>query len=191
MTSPAPTKPSLRAALLAARGGRPAESIAHARAAIASLVLARWTPEWACVAAYEPLRTEPGSPELLAALRDRGARVIVPVLLPDGDLDWREWPDAPDLLGPGAIRDAALVLVPALAVDRLGMRLGRGGGSYDRALARLDGARGGIRVAALLYDDEHLAHNLPSDPWDRSVDDVVTPTGWRAATAPDPRGRVV
>jgi 5-formyltetrahydrofolate cyclo-ligase len=69
---------------------------------------------------------------------------------------------------------ADLVIVPALAADRLGNRLGKGGGSYDRALAR---CAPGARVVALLFDGE-LVPRLPRDPWDRPVSDVVTPAGW-------------
>jgi 5-formyltetrahydrofolate cyclo-ligase len=122
------------------------------------------------------MRAEPGSTELLAALHSRGVRVLVPVTLPDRDLDWERW--TPDGLGPNlgraAIAAASLVLVPALAVAADGTRLGRGGGSYDRALAR---CAPGARVVALLFDGE-LVPRLPRDPWDRPVSDVVTPAGW-------------
>jgi 5-formyltetrahydrofolate cyclo-ligase len=130
------------------------------------------------IAAYEPLRTEPGSTELLAALLEEGHRLIVPVTLADRDLDWISWPPAggsEPRLGLDAIAAAALALVPAFAVDEAGHRLGRGGGSYDRALARLPA---GTPVAALLYSDEVLPQ-VPVDSWDRPVSAVVTPEGWR------------
>lgn len=75
-------------------------------------------------------------------------------------------------LGPTAIADAELVIVPAVAVDRRGIRLGRGGGSYDRALARV-GA--GALVVAPLHDGE-LVDVVPAEPHDRPVDAVITPT---------------
>ena len=107
------------------------------------------------VAAYVSVGREPGTRALLDALRARGVRVLLPVLLPDNDLDWAayEGPDAlaragrgllepaGPRLGPDAVTGADAVLLPGLAVDGGGMRLGRGGGSYDRVLARL--ARGG------------------------------------------------
>jgi 5-formyltetrahydrofolate cyclo-ligase len=110
----------------------------------------------AVVAAYVPVGREPGGadlPELLAGALPPGGRLLLPVLMPDNDLDWalfggslaaaprglRE-PDGPRL-GPGAVRDADLVLVPALAVGPTGVRMGRGGGSYDRVLERIDAAR--------------------------------------------------
>lgn len=168
-------KAALRAQFAARRANRTPEQIADARAAIRQAVThAAAAARWQRVAAYVALRTEPGSPELLAAL-DATAQVLVPVLLPDRDLDWALWGGAGDTLGPDAIGTADAVLVPALAVARDGVRLGRGGGSYDRALARVDAA---TPVIALLYADE-LVDELPSDPWDRPVTAVVTPTGWR------------
>lgn len=170
-------KAELRAALTAARQARTAAELAGARTAIRGHVLDRCAREgWRCVAGYVPLRTEPGSPELLAGLRTLGVRVLVPVLLADRDLDWAEWgagsPAAP--LGPDAIGAADAVLVPALAVARDGARLGRGGGSYDRALRR---AAPAARRAALIYADE-LRARLPVDAWDVPVTDAVTPSGW-------------
>lgn len=168
----------VRAQLTAARAARPPERIRAARDAIRVAVLAECTTRgWRCVAAYEPLRTEPGSQELLAGLAALGVRVLVPVLLPDRDLDWSQWSpgEAPPVpLGVDAIAQADAVLVPALAVARDGTRLGRGGGSYDRALRRV---ADGVTVAALLYDDEVL-DALPCDEWDHPVCAVVTPSGW-------------
>ncbi|WP_035534332.1 5-formyltetrahydrofolate cyclo-ligase [Haloglycomyces albus] len=130
------------------------------------------------VAAYEPFGTEPGqtlTPLLPERLNERHA-IIVPRLCDDGDLDWQDYrpsnePPGP-LLGREAIRRAAVVVVPAVAVDADGVRLGRGGGSYDRALARvtLD-----VPVMALVYDHEFVPR-LPRDAHDRLVSHVVTPS---------------
>jgi 5-formyltetrahydrofolate cyclo-ligase len=173
-------KAELRRVLLAARAARPAAAVEAARAAIADIILARLAAldrPAACVGGYLPLRTEPGSFALLAGIAAGGARVLVPVLLTDRDLDWAGWSAAGgvgEAAGIDAIEAASVVLVPALAVDASGMRLGRGGGSYDRALARV---AAGTRVVALLYDDE-LVESVPSDSWDLAVTDVVTPSGW-------------
>jgi 5-formyltetrahydrofolate cyclo-ligase len=184
----------------------PADLRDAARLAIRRAVLQRCRdlglPAGARVAAYQPLRTEPGSDELLAELHVAGYQVIVPYLLPDRDLDWLPWrPDRPadgtatdqiadapaeahgastpaEALGPAAIGTAALVLVPALAVDRAGHRLGRGGGSYDRALGRVPA---GTVVAALLFPGE-LVDRVPTDPWDRPVTALVSPAGWLELT---------
>ena len=173
--SAAGEKVRLRVELLAARKLRRPEELDRARAAIRAHVLKR-VAGTGRVAAYSPLPTEPGSTELLAALHAHGAAVIVPVTLPDRDLDWAEWtPAGPgNLLGVDAVAGAGLVLAPALAVARDGTRLGRGGGSYDRALARC--APGAV-IAALVFDDE-IVSALPHDEWDVPVQAAVTPAGW-------------
>ena len=182
----AAAKAELREELLAARRAMSAEQRAAARADVRAQVLSRVEVE--CVAAYVPLRTEPGSPELLAELVGRGVRVLVPITRPDRDLDWAVW-SAGGLgppLGPDAVGEAALVLVPALAVARVdGTRLGRGGGSYDRALGRVSG---GATVAALLFDGE-LRPTLPAGPLDVPVAAAVTPAGWTSLPG-DPVGNV-
>ena len=137
------------------------------------------------VAAYLSFGTEPATQHLVEDFLSRGVRVLVPVLRSDLDLDWTEYgdktgnaqdaargstPDGP-LLGLDAIAGADVVLVPALAVDERGVRLGRGGGSYDRALARVPHAR---PVFALLYDGE-CPVAVPAEPHDRPVTAVVTP----------------
>jgi 5-formyltetrahydrofolate cyclo-ligase len=178
-------KTALRARVAAARSARTEAQRAQDRTAIREHVLAgcragRVRPG-DLIAAYEPLRTEPGSTELLTELDEAGYRLIVPVTLADRDLDWSSWSGsgrAEARLGPGAIAAAALVLVPAFAVDPTGNRLGRGGGSYDRALARLPA---GTPVAALLYSDE-LVPEVPVESWDLPVNSVVTPDGWRDLT---------
>ncbi|MDF6042977.1 5-formyltetrahydrofolate cyclo-ligase [Streptomyces sp. JH14] len=147
------------------------------------------------VAAYVSVGSEPGTRALLDALRARGVRVLLPVLLPDNDLDWAAYegagslaragrgllePDGPRL-GPDVVLDADVVLLPGLAVDGRGMRLGRGGGSYDRVLARLSAAGAHPALIVLLYDDEVVAQ-VPVEPHDHPVDAVVTPAGARRFT---------
>lgn len=139
------------------------------------------------VAAYVSVTTEPDTRSLIFALWKRGSYVLLPKLLPDGDLDWATY-EGPDSLalgrnglpeptsparGVGAVASADVVIVPALAVDRTGMRLGRGGGSYDRVLARIGP---GILTVAPVYDSE-LVGTLPYQPHDRRVRGAVTPTG--------------
>ncbi|TDB95060.1 5-formyltetrahydrofolate cyclo-ligase, partial [Micromonospora fluostatini] len=85
-------------------------------------------------------------------------------------------------LGVTAIAGADLVVVPALAVDRRGLRLGRGGGSYDRALARVPAT---VPTVALLHDGE-LVGSLPAQPHDRPVRAVVTPASGVIELSPGP-----
>jgi 5-formyltetrahydrofolate cyclo-ligase len=125
------------------------------------------------VASYLAFGTEPGVPPRLGWL--------LPVLLRDGDLDWAEFtgelagttrgpcePVGPRL-GVDAISSCDLVLVPALLVDRHGNRLGKGGGSYDRSLARATGV-----TVALLHDGE-LVDALPAEEHDVRVAAAATP----------------
>lgn len=171
----AAAKARLRAELLAARRDRSAGALDRARGQLRRHVLDRLVGVRRA-AGYLPMRTEPGSTELLAGLHTRGISVIVPVMLPSRDLDWAEW--APSGLGPplgvDAIASADLVLAPALALAQDGTRLGRGGGSYDRALARC-AARS--LLVGLVFDDE-LVDLLPHDEWDVPVQAAVTPSGW-------------
>lgn len=138
------------------------------------------------VAAYIARSGEPATVTLLRELAARGVRVLLPVLEADLDLQWavddgtREDGIRAGLLEPAgprlgreAIAAADVVLVPALGVDGSGARIGQGGGSYDRALAR---ARPGALVVALLHDEELLSEPVPLEAHDRLVDAVVTPT---------------
>lgn len=149
------------------------------------------------VCAYASFGAEPDTTELIATLTARGIRVLLPVLLPDADLDWAVYDGrlasgrlglrepVGERRGVDAIRDVDVVLVPALAVSPTGYRLGRGGGSYDRALARLTMRKTGSAkspaqsrrpwVCALVYDHEVDAA-VPVEPHDQPVDAVCTPS---------------
>lgn len=137
------------------------------------------------VAAYYSVGTEPSTRSLVYALWKQGHYVVLPVLLPDGDLDWASY-EGPDSMVPGprgllqpseprrgaeTVARAEVVIVPALAVSESGMRLGRGGGSYDRALARVGEQ---VPTIAPLYDEEVLP-SVPAAPHDRPVRAVATP----------------
>jgi 5-formyltetrahydrofolate cyclo-ligase len=180
-------KAAVRSAVLAARRARPAGVLAAGSLRLwghlSELVRAdlgqadsTGAGQPPIIATYIPFGTEPGAhlPEPLPrslATRAGAAGVLVPILLGDNDLDWRDWRESGGQ-GVDAIMKADLVIVPALAVDRAGTRLGRGGGSYDRALARV---RPGVPIVALLHDGE-FAHRLPTDPHDRRVTAVIMPT---------------
>lgn len=169
-------KQDARDEFLQMRRARTDAEISLARAAVRAAVLEQCASAgWRSAAAFRPLRTEPGSLELIDELARRDVEVIVPVTLPDRDLDWVGLPgDVP--LDREAIASVDAVLVPALAVARDGTRLGRGGGSYDRALRRVPA---GVPIAALLFDGELVEH-LPADEWDVPVTACVTPSGgWR------------
>ncbi|TCJ30378.1 5-formyltetrahydrofolate cyclo-ligase [Nocardioides jejuensis] len=209
MSEPAVTvaKRALRDQLLAARRSLDVASLGVAGRSLAEVVLA--TPEVrraATVAAYVSVGSEPGTGALLAGLHEAGKRVILPVLLPDNDLDWAVWapaeagqssaaragrspsdnsasglrsagrgllePTGPRL-GVDAIATADVVLVPGLAVGADGLRMGRGGGSYDRTLNRV---APDAFVCVLLHDGEVLAR-VPAEPHDVPVHAAATPSG--------------
>lgn len=189
-------KLALRDQVLTSRHRLPVAALGRAAAAIAGHLLA--VPEVrraATVAAYVSIGTEPGTGLLLEALHDAGKRVIVPVLLPDLDLDWAVHdgtllpagrgllePPGPRL-GVEAVATADVVLVPGLAVSVDGLRLGRGGGSYDRALGRVPA---GTLTCVLLHEGE-VGVDVPAEPHDRRVLAAVTPRGVTRLPAPPAR----
>ena len=179
-------KALLRARLLAARAALSSDDRREAGRLIRDELLSLPQLQMAgTVAAYYSVGAEPDTRGLVYALWKRGTYVLLPLLLPDGDLDWASY-EGPDSLvpgprglaepgeprrGPEAVARADVVLVPALAVDHAGNRLGRGGGSYDRALARVAPL---IPVIALLYDAELLGH-VPAESHDTPVRAAVRP----------------
>ena len=181
-------KIAMRDQLVTGRSRRALVEVSQSARAIAEHLLATDELRFAAtVAAYVSVDTEPGTGPLLDGLRNLGRRVIVPVVLPDLDLEWAVY-DGPDSLararrglleptgpwlGLEAVATADVVLTPGMAVDRTGMRLGQGGGCYDRALGRVPV---GTFTCTLLYDDE-LVDEVPTAPHDRPVTAVVTPTG--------------
>jgi 5-formyltetrahydrofolate cyclo-ligase len=178
-------KLALRDQLVTARGRIALAELAERGRRVADLLLA--APEVrraATVAAYVSVGREPGTGALLDALVAAGKRIILPKLLPDNDLDWATYTGADGLLpagrgllepvapalGPDAVATADAVIVPGLAVDRTGLRMGRGGGSYDRALGRVPV---GTFTCVVLNDDEVL-DAVPAAPHDRRVTAAVT-----------------
>ena len=179
------TKLALRDQLLAARRHLPLSVLGErARAVADHLMEAPEIRRAATVAAYVSVSSEPGTGPLLDRLRESGKRVILPLLQPDNDLDWAAYDGPGDLrtarrglleptghaLGRDALATADAVLVPGLAVGRDGTRLGRGGGSYDRALGRVPS---GTFVCVLLNSEEVL-QTVPQDTHDRPLSAAAT-----------------
>lgn len=143
------------------------------------------------VAAYVSGDDEPATGRILATLAGNGVRVLLPVLGPGlarawayfrgfDDLEQRAPGRPPEPSGPilaaDAIKDAEAVLVPSLAVDGLGTRLGQGGGWYDRMLSLIDGD---VPTFAMLFAHELIRErNLPRAEFDIPVKAVITPTEW-------------
>jgi len=181
-----PTKRALRAKYQAARAERSEADQQRLASGLRDQLLA--LPELAnadLVAAFVSQDGEPGTRPLIDALHDREIEVLLPVLLDDFDLDWGPYepgeqkpgrfgllvPTTP-ALGRDAVSSAQVVVCPGVAVDRSGNRLGRGGGSYDRALARCGGD---VLRVQLVYDDE-VVDTVPAEEHDQRVDVIVTPT---------------
>jgi 5-formyltetrahydrofolate cyclo-ligase len=184
-TGEQPTKAALRSALLAARRRRNQSERQDAALLIRDRVLA--LPEVSAgstIAAYASLEDEPGTGPLLSTLELGGIAVLLPVLQSDRSLHWARLEPGhthPNHLGiceppaadadPHLLSTASVVICPGVAGDLRGHRLGRGGGSYDRALATV---RPSILRCLLLYDDEVL-DSVPTSALDEPVDVIVTP----------------
>lgn len=183
------TKSELRAEILAARRAVAAH-VHDAEAHALSGHLPAFIDSGQTVCGYVPVGSEPGSIELIDSLLRRGVRVLLPVTGHDGaglpmPLQWGEYrpdglvearfglrePGGPSLAAE-AIASAAVVLVPALAVDRDGVRLGRGAGFYDRSLPLADSA---ARLVAVVRDDEFV-DRLPAEVHDVRMTHALTPS---------------
>ena len=170
----AEAKVALRRELRAARRERMATCTEESRRELGRALaghLAAFLPDagTTTVAVFESLPTEPPTEEIIATLQAAGHRVIAPVLLADKDLSWRDLATGDDL-GRAAIAEARVIVLPALAVDVTGRRLGQGGGSYDRALLRSDPQA--LRVAVVF--EQEVRGAVPADDHDQPVHAVLT-----------------
>ena len=181
-------KAALRQQLLAARRSV-ADDIRAAEARALSDYAASLLNSGDTVCAYVPVGAEPGSIEMLDVLLGSAGRVLLPVARTSADdtplaLQWGEYrpgrlvagrlgllEPAEPWLPASALAEASLVLVPALAVDRTGVRLGRGRGFYDRSLVGRDPQ---ARLAAVVRDQE-LVDELPCEPHDVRMTHALTP----------------
>ncbi|MDM7486937.1 5-formyltetrahydrofolate cyclo-ligase [Rhodococcus sp. GXMU-t2271] len=178
------SKPQWRARIVAARRARDDEERRGEDAALAAAARSL-APARATVCAYVPVGSEPGALSLLDALCEAGNRVLLPLTRADSTLDWAQYTGAGALapagyglleptgpaLGPEEVRRAHTVLVPALAVDERGVRLGRGAGFYDRTLH----LAAGDAVLVAVVRDEELVPELPEDPHDIRMGWALTP----------------
>lgn len=165
------------------------ETTRSAENAVLKTTLLRWVKQHgiATIAAYVPMNIEPGEPELLDALRAAGCRVLLPIVVGAEPLEWAEY-TGPDSLCPAAyglqeptgarlgsseIAEADGVLIPGLAVDHQGVRLGRGAGHYDRSLPMA----GSNAVLIGVVRDEEFVAELPGESHDVRLGAVLTPHG--------------
>lgn len=133
------------------------------------------------VALYASMPAEPDTAPLLRHLFDNGLELLLPRVHGE-HLEWVLF-TVDSTVAPGAfgisepmdgpvvsLSTADVIVIPALAVDGTGMRLGQGGGYYDRALAKVSAP-----IIALIFDED-LLDDIPSEPHDRRVDVIVTPS---------------
>ncbi len=130
--------------------------------------------------------TEPGTRVFVEEAVGRGIRVLLPISRTDGLLDWSV--AAPgfdiaeglfglpepvgDVLSPLAVNDVDLMVIPAAAVDRSGMRLGWGRGYFDKTIGSMQRCP---PVYAVVFDSEFL-DEVPRDVHDQPVSGIVTPS---------------
>ena len=180
-------KQALRAEIRERRRTITEHERAEATAAITEhlkhLVAARGVKKLSC---YLATPTEPETRPFLTWAYDNGIEVLLPVTRDDGLLDWAIANDTPDenigmyglpeptgeLLGPIAINDVDLIIVPASAVDKQGVRMGWGRGYFDKTLGSM-GKR--PPVYAIVFNSEYV-DSLPREVHDQPVTGVVTPS---------------
>lgn len=138
------------------------------------------------ISCYLSTMTEPDTREFVTEAVRRGIRVLLPVTREDGLLDWAVADDTDDtipgllglpeptgeVLGPIAVGEVDLMIIPAAATDHAGTRLGWGRGFFDKTLGSMENRP---PVFAVVYDSEIL-DDLPHDLHDQRVDGIVTPT---------------
>jgi 5-formyltetrahydrofolate cyclo-ligase len=137
------------------------------------------------ISCYLAMPTEPNTRPFVNWAEARGIRVLFPVTREDGLLDWTVGEDETEsyglhgvpepggeLLGPMAINDVDLILVPAAAIDATGMRLGWGRGYFDKTLGSMGKCP---PVYAVVFDSEFV-ESVPREVHDQPVNGIVTPT---------------
>ena len=156
---------------------------AELEARLADIVLPRLVT-FEIVAGYHPLRDEISPYPILERI-GAGKRAVLPWFLDrDSRMIWREAPAVEPspwgVLQPGPDADPLapdVVLVPLVAADRRGTRIGHGKGHYDRALAHLREG-GSVTTIGLAWEDQIVAEALDPDPWDVPLDAIATPKEW-------------
>lgn len=148
---------------------------------------------WRRVAGYAATASETSLAAWYARLRD-DLELYLPAPADDGTMSFRRWqPGTPLLPGPFAIEqppadadaiavaDLDTVLLPLLAFDRHGTRLGSGAGYYDRALTGHGPRAPRPRLIGIAYAAQQF-ERLPREPWDVPLDAVLTEHGWLELT---------
>jgi 5-formyltetrahydrofolate cyclo-ligase len=133
------------------------------------------------IGSYLSYDVEPSTIDINEQILASGANLFLPRMLKNNDLEWVAWNGQENQLkkigkffepiGEAVDVELDVIIVPALHVDRSGNRLGQGGGSYDRALARTSAWK-----IALVHPGEITSEPLPTAPFDQKVNAAATPT---------------
>ena len=174
----------------ARRAGPAADPHGLADQALAALAALPGPPR---VTAYASYGTEPDTAALLARLAAAGLEVLLPRVRAE-DLEWCR-ADGPREVSPMGIEEPAgpaepllpvrAMLVPALAASTRGDRLGKGGGFYDRTIARMRACDDAPPVIAVLRDED-VWEEIPTQPHDERIDAIITPTRFIVCGGLDP-----
>lgn len=180
-------KAGLRALALKRRAAIQAGERAEAAKAVAGHFLAgAGLSPGDLVAVYWPIRDELDSKPLLTKLMDAGQPVCLPVVLGDGQpLELRLWEEGTPLYPAGfgtlappetaPVVEPDVIVMPLLGFDRMGTRLGYGGGYYDRTLGALTKSP---RLIGLAFAVQEL-DRIPREAHDVPLEAVVTEAGYR------------
>lgn len=189
MSGAAVEKARLRAERLAARNAiPPADRIEK------SLVMAEHGqealtyPPGAVVSGFSPIRSEADIRPLMAALKARGARLCLPVILDKETIVFRELVAGAELVpmgfgtfGPGPeaqVLEPDLMLMPLAAFDAQGQRIGYGGGYYDRAIHRMHKKGSAPQLIGIAFDCQEVA-SVPAETHDMRLHAILTESGFR------------
>jgi 5-formyltetrahydrofolate cyclo-ligase len=183
------SKADIRARVLARRDGLAPEQRIEMSLAMAEAAEALSFDPGTVIAGYLPIRSEPDLRPLLVRLRERGARLCLPVVMDRETIVFRDFVRGADLVstgfgtsGPGEeaeVLEPDLLLMPLSSFDARGNRLGYGAGHYDRAIARLRAkGKSPVLIGAAFSVQEVEA--LPAEDHDVALDMILTEQGLRS-----------
>jgi len=182
-------KMALRKQALARRDAMEPHRRIEAALAMAEAAAAIEVAPGAVVSGFWPIRSEVDSRPLMFSLREKGARLALPVVIDKATIVFRELVRGAALIdagfgtaGPGeeaAVLDPDIMLVPLAAFDRRGHRIGYGAGHYDRAIARLHEKGRRPRLIGIAFDCQEVPL-VPNQWHDIMLSDMLTESGLRS-----------
>ena len=185
---PREIKWQLRAEALARRDGLDPQWRIEASLAMAAAADSIDVPHGAVVSGFWPMRSEVDVRPLMAALREKGARLCLPAILDRTTIVFRELLRGAPMIdmgfgtaGPGpeaAELEPALMLVPLAAFDDRGHRIGYGAGYYDRAIARLRARGAAERLIGIAFECQRV-ERVPDEAHDVVLPEILTESGLR------------